>query len=370
MGRYLPGYKDGGPVRSIKNLVDYLGQEYEFRILTCDRDHGDLEPYQGVKVNDWNQVGNAQVFYVPPKGFHKSLICKLADECDLVYVCGCFNDYSINTLLLNRLGKIKKPVVFAAMGLFSPMAFRIKYKKKKLFTSVFNALGMFKHIYWSATSEMEIKEIQSQVKSNRDQFFIAEDLPRIVKDRLIQKNKETNALKVVWISRIVPKKNLVGAIDILREVPSTCSIDFTIYGPKEDDGYWQECEEKLQKLPKHITWNYEGMVDSESVVDILEKHHVFLFPTFGENYGHVIQEALSAGCPCILSNQTPWTELEDVYSLEQQENFVNSLVKYANMEREEFQTIVNSTIRYAIRVSNQKVESTGYRKVFAITSRN
>jgi len=44
MGRYLPGYKDGGPVRSIKNLTDFLGREYNFKILTCDRDHGDTEP--------------------------------------------------------------------------------------------------------------------------------------------------------------------------------------------------------------------------------------------------------------------------------------------------------------------------------------
>ena len=33
MGRYLPGYKDGGPVRSIKNLVAYLGEEYNFKIF-------------------------------------------------------------------------------------------------------------------------------------------------------------------------------------------------------------------------------------------------------------------------------------------------------------------------------------------------
>ena len=51
-GRYLPGYKDGGPVRSVKNLVDCLGEEYQFRILTCDRDHGDTQPYPNVKVNE------------------------------------------------------------------------------------------------------------------------------------------------------------------------------------------------------------------------------------------------------------------------------------------------------------------------------
>ena len=59
MGRYLPGYKDGGPIRSIKNLTDFLGKEYNFKILTCDRDHGDTEAYPNIKVNGWNRVGMA-----------------------------------------------------------------------------------------------------------------------------------------------------------------------------------------------------------------------------------------------------------------------------------------------------------------------
>lgn len=106
MGRYLPGYKDGGPVRSIKNLTDFLGREYNFKILTCDRDHGDTEPYPNIKVNNWNHVGNADVYYVPPKGFSQKLIVKLTKQVDLVYVCGCFNDYAINTLIANRLGSL------------------------------------------------------------------------------------------------------------------------------------------------------------------------------------------------------------------------------------------------------------------------
>ena len=71
MGRYLPGYKDGGPVRSIKNLVDRLGEEYDFRILTADRDHGDDKPYSCIKVRDWNRVGAAKVYYVEPGGFDR-----------------------------------------------------------------------------------------------------------------------------------------------------------------------------------------------------------------------------------------------------------------------------------------------------------
>ena len=71
---------------------------------------------------------------------------ELARQVDLVYVCGCFNDYAINTLIANRLGKIKVPVIVAAMGLFSPREFQLKYKKKKTFTTIFNARNVQKYI--------------------------------------------------------------------------------------------------------------------------------------------------------------------------------------------------------------------------------
>lgn len=367
MGRYLPGYKDGGPVRSIKNLVDYLGEEYNFKILTCDRDHGDTEPYPNIRVNDWNRVGNADVYYVAPGGFTRKVIIDLANKSDLVYICGCFSDYSINTLIANRLGKIKVPVVVAAMGLFSPMEFRLKYKKKKLFTTVFNILGMFKKIYWSATSEMEITEICQQVWAKKEQFFIAEDLPRRVDNTRIIKEKQSGTLNVVWISRIAPKKNLLGAIQILQKVKAI--VNFTIYGPIHDEQYWNECKKELERLPGNIKWEWKGNVDSEHVVDTLKPHHVFLFPTFGENFGHVIQEALSAGCPCVISDQTPWKDLETqcvgyVFSLDDLMPFVETVEKYAGLNAEEWMYLTMATQQYAIENSNRKVETTGYRDVF------
>ena len=366
MGRYLPGYKDGGPVRSIKNLVDYLGNEYNFKILTCDRDHGDTEPYHNIKVNDWNEVGKAKVYYVPPKGFKLNLIKRLSNEVDLVYCCGCFNDYAINTLMLKRFNMIKVPVVVAAMGLFSPMEFRLKYLKKKTFTTVFNLTGMFKNIYWSATSQMEIGEIKQQVRC-KDNFFIAEDLPRKVEETPIVKEKEVGKLKIVWISRIAPKKNLKGAIEILQNIKS--NIEFTIYGPIHNEEYWNECLVELNKLPSNIKWSWEGNVDSENVVEELKKHHVFLFPTLGENYGHVIQEALSAGCPVILSDQTPWNDLEDhnagySYSLSYTEGFVEALNYYYKLNKDEFNKISDNTIKYVCKNQINKATKNGYKDIF------
>lgn len=367
MGRYLPGYKDGGPVRSIKNLTDFLGKEYNFKILTCDRDHGDTAAYPNIKVNNWNCVGNAEVYYVPPKGFSRKLIVELAGQVDLVYVCGCFNDYAINTLIANRLGKIKVPVVVAAMGLFSPKEFQLKYPKKKTFTTVFNLLGMFKNIYWSATSEMEISEIKQQVVATDKQFFVAEDLPRKVAESNVEKEKEVGNLKVVWISRIAPKKNLKYTIEILQETKQ--NIEFTIYGPVHVQEYWEECKQELRKLPNNVKWEWKGNLDSENVVETLKLYHVFLFPTLGENFGHVIQEALSAGCPCIISDQTPWQDFEAqnvgyVFPLDDKSDFVNAVERYAAMGQKEFQNVSGKAHQYAVNVSNNKVKNTGYRYMF------
>ena len=367
MGRYLPGYKDGGPVRSIKNLTDFLGKEYNFKILTCDRDHGDIEAYPNIKVNGWNRVGNADVYYVQPKGFIQKLIVKLAGQVDLVYICGCFNDYAINTLIANRIGKIKVPVVVAAMGLFSPGALQIKSLKKNTFINVFNTLRMFKNVYWSATSEMEVTDILNVIKTDRKKVMIAEDLPRAVQKTKIIKDKKIGNLKVVFISRFSPKKNLFQAIKILQQVRN--NVEFILYGPDEDKAYWSECKKELNKLPDNVKWEWKGNLDSEKVVETLKNQDVFLFPTLGENFGHVIQEALSAGCPCIISDQTPWQDLEAqgvgyVLSLKDNKPFVEAIERYAAMEPKEFQEVSEKAHQYAVDVSNTKIKNTGYRKIF------
>ena len=143
----------------------------------------------------------------------------------------------------------------------------------------------------------------------------------------------------------------------------------SIYGSKHDPEYWGECEQELQKLPPNVKWLYGGNVESEQVIKVLEKQHVFLFPTLGENYGHVIQEALSAGCPCIISDQTSWSDLEEnevgyIIPVSEIALYANAIEKFAKMNEEEFQLIVNKSIAYAISESNYKVKSTGYRKIF------
>lgn len=368
LGRYLPGYKGGGPGRSVANLVDALGDEYEFSVACYDRDLGDKEPYSGISISNWNVVGKANVYYVPENGYSIKCLRSLYQNADLIYLCGCFDSYAIKTLVMNRFGLVKKPIIIASMGLFSPLAFRIKYKKKKFFTLACNLLGMFSNIDWSLTSEMEISEITQQVKTNGD-FYIAQDIPRVVKPFYVDKKKKKNILNVAFISRISRKKNLICAIKILRRVNCNFKINFSIYGPNEDIEYWNECLLELELLPENIVWEAKGPVHSDEVISTLQNEHIFLFPTLGENYGHVIQEALSAGCPCVLSEHTPWNDLEEnkvgfAFPLDDLTPYVEAVEMYAQMSETEYQEIANRAVDFAIKKSDVNRIADGYRKMF------
>ena len=366
-GRYLPGFKDGGPVRSIVNLVECFGDEYEIRIMTTDRDHGDTEPYPDVAVYDWNEVRGAKVFYVPPGGFSLSLIKRLSDEVDVLYCCGPYNDYAIHAMLLNRFGKIKCPFVIAPMGSFSPEAYAIKGGKKRLFMGVMKAFGFFKNVIWSVTSEREDEELKA-VLGQKITTIIAEDLPR--KGTIPHAHdKEENALKLIFLSRISEKKNLLKAIEALEGAQKDISITFDIYGNEEDAEYFDKCMAEAQKLPTNVKWEYKGLADSDAVPKIWAEYDAFLFPTRGENYGHVIAEAMSGGCVPIISDQTPWMDLNEnkcgyVLPLEDVKGFTRAINDLSAMKPGEFKAMSDNAVRYILKHNEESIGNSGYKKIF------
>ena len=362
-GRYLPGHKDGGPLRTIINVTDALGDEYEFYIACLDRDHGDTEAYSDILHNEWNHVGKAKVWYVAPGGFTTELLIKLASQVDMIYCCSFYDDYGYKTLLLKKQRKITCPVVVASMGVFSKGALSHKALKKIMFINGCKMMGLFKGITWSVTSELEVEDVKREIGKNI-KYIIAEDLPRTT---IPGYQERKGAFSVAFLSRICPQKNLLAAVKILKSVKA--DVQFYIYGPDQDKEYWVQCKKEMERLPSNITWKYCGDVSSEEVQSKFAQHDVFLFPTMGENYGHVIFEALSVGCIPVISNQTPWGEVQEkhagfIYSLDQLEGFANAIDTLAEMSVADREQIAQN----AVQVARDKVEKnrkeTGYRTIF------
>ena len=115
-------------------------------------------------------------------------------------------------------------------------------------------------------------------------------------------------LKAVFISRITPMKNLLVALEVLCNVRQP--LCYHIYGPIEDQDYWLQCEKVKASLPSYVRVEYMGELTPDQVVCTMAKYDIFFMPTKGENYGHVITEALCAGLPILISDKTPWRNLE------------------------------------------------------------
>ena len=370
-GRYLPGYKDGGPVRTIKNLTDMYGDKYHFTVACADRDHGDEKAYEGILVGaeNRNTVGKADVVYIENGNFSFSDIKSLATSNDLIYVCGPYNNYAIKTLILNRMSLIKVPVVLAPMGSFSKGALAIRSTKKKIYLMAMKALGLLNKVYFSVTSEVEKEEMEEALKIKiDDKCFIAEDPQRCPVETTSKKLRDENGLlNIVFLSRICEKKNLLGAAEILSLVKEKAV--FHIFGNMEDEDYYQKCLTVLEKLPENITWKYMGEADSENVPEILSKYDVFLFPTHGENFGHVISEALLSGVVPVISDTTPWLDLHEkgagfVLPLGDKQEFVKCIDKLCQMTEKELEELSAGAKKYYLEKYEYAQNNNGYIKIF------
>ena len=128
---YLPGFRFGGPVRSLANLVDWLGERYEIHIFTKDRDLGDKVGYPGLSANKWLSCGEVQIFYASPDQHKPERALKEMKRIqpDVVYLNGLWEAMT-RGLLKARLPRVR--YVIAPRGALGAGALAIKPLKKKL----------------------------------------------------------------------------------------------------------------------------------------------------------------------------------------------------------------------------------------------
>jgi glycosyltransferase involved in cell wall biosynthesis len=317
ISHYLPGNRAGGPVRSVANLVDRIGNEAEIVILTADRDFRSTEPYQDITAGRAYQVGRAQVIYFSPeqlvlRSFAKVLV---AVGYDLLYLNGAFCAQTRRTLLLRRFGLIpSRPTVVAPRGEFSPGAFALKGFKKRLYLHGALRLGVYDGLTWHVTSDLEKAETVTRLKpfisDVADRVVVASNLLSAKSTAAVtgsQVSKLRNSARIVFLARVSRMKNLAFALRTLSGI--SAAITFDVFGPLEDRKYWEQCQQIIRRMPPNIQVSYRGEVQPQMVAELLTGYHLFYLPTRGENFGHAIAEAFIAGCPALISDQTPWRDL-------------------------------------------------------------
>jgi glycosyltransferase involved in cell wall biosynthesis len=342
--RYLPGLRYGGPLRSIVNIVDALGGDLDIRVCCLDRDLGDMAPYPGLDYDHWMPVAGARVHYLRPRWRLVLDVLKVLNEQprETIYLSGTFDPiFSILPLFARRLGLLgRRPMVIAARGELAPAALALKALKKRVFLGVASLIGLHKGVIWHATKPAEADEIHAVIGAPRQTIRIVGNLPTLLRaDESSFSRGASRPLRIAFLSLIGRMKNLSFALNMLRRVQSP--VVFTIYGTIVEHEYWAECQALRGTLPPHIQTVYGGEVRYENVAKELATQDVFLLPSLGENFGHVIFEALEMGLPVVISDRTPWRNLQAAgvgydLSLDDENGFAKAIDALAAMPADEF----------------------------------
>lgn len=360
---YLPGFKSGGGMWTVVNLVERFYARYDFSIVTRNYDSvGDTEPFTTVKTNEWNNLGNANVFYCSKEKLTVDHAAALVREIepDLVYLNSFFGKPQRNFLYARKKGGFEGiPVVLAPCGEL-PEAFLslkrlyLKPLKKWLYIKHSKSINLYKDIIWKASSDLEKNEILAVMADNCN-IEVAPDLvPKVILPEfsIDQKpRKEKGSVRFIFFSRIVPNKNPAFFLERLAGI-SEGKVIFDIVGPHQDASYWNECVDLIARLPQNITVNITGPVSYSEGLRMLTESHFFILPTLSENFGYVFIESLAAGCPLLISNRTLWSDVEPVNAgwavpLESPDSWLDKINRCLDMEDVDYRKMAMAARKYA-----------------------
>lgn len=371
---YLPGFKAGGPIRGLSNLVESLSGEFCFKIVTRDHDLGDTAAYPGIEWQKWQSVGRGRVFYLSRQQLTFQMLQRvIGQEPNLkgVYLSSMLSPFTVRCLALRRIGAIPDvPFLLCPHGEMAGSALQHKKPKKIAFLAVAKAFGLYRNVAWHATNHEEENAIRSMWGRHAN-VFVAANISDSEGNSFADGErlpKSAGTLRVVFLSRICQIKNLDFALKLIGRLAG--NVEFSIYGPTEDGPYWSRCESITRSLPPNIRSEYKGVARPERVGAIFRQHDLFLLPTQGENFGHVIAEALAAGCPALISNNTPWRNLIAAHAgwdlpLSEPERFIEALKGCVQMTEAEHAEWREGARRFARNAAQANDAVERHRRMFS-----
>lgn len=346
---FYPGSQAGGPIQSLISLMKFSSDQ--FYVVTRDTDLNSTTPYPGIRSNTWQESfqENIQVYYLNEKSLTENFIFKIYKELepDRIYLNSMWSPkFTLTPLSVCRKSGWSEQIVLAPRGMLKPAAFNQKGFKKKLFLFFAKANNTYGNICWHATSEIERDEILRLFpKAN---IRIA---PNISNAAFTAVKKELSSpFRILTVGRISPEKGYLEAIEAIRKWNPKQIIQWDIVGLRENAELVKtildaELDFSSVKIQMH------GHKNQDDLKLFYENAHLFFLPSRGENYGHVIAEALSYGTPVVISDNTPWKNLEEAHAGKSTSlnpwKLAESLNFFVNLTNDEYQQWSQGASDYA-----------------------
>lgn len=302
------GVNSGGPSRSVFELTrglrergviaEIATQNYLTNPNLFDEEWIDALPVNKVKPFEYNAE------------FKALLSGKIMQEKFQLFHINSI--YSYPTFIASYLANIKcVPYIIAPRGSLYPNVIESSSKwKKRIFNSLFlkKQLNNASAVHTTCVEEMEVIR---KMGINAPIAIIPNSI-QLPKERL--EIESPDKIRVCYLGRINPKKNILGLLKAWFQSGMSCnsSAELVIIGAAQLDKektYLEELHNLESELEiKNIRW--VGAKEGKEKEVLLRSCSYLIMPSFSENFGMVVPEALQYGIPVVASKGTPWQILE------------------------------------------------------------
>ena len=205
------------------------------------------------------------------------------------------------------------PLVVSPRGMLEPWAINNSKWKKKLAWLIYQERDLQKATAFHATAQSEAANIR-RLGFKHPISVIPNGIspPKLDNGEWRMANVNLNHSRsakrtALFLSRINPKKGLPMLLDAWAQIAND-GWSLVIAG-NDDSNHLAVVERKIQELGLSEVVELAGPLFGEAKENAYRKADLFLLPSYSENFGIVVAEALSYGIPVLTTTGCPWQEL-------------------------------------------------------------
>jgi len=310
----------GGPSQMVLGLAPALARKgVEVTVLTTDS-NGDIaqKPLDVPLIQPVSQDGyEIRYFHCAPFRRYKFSLSLLkwlndnAHEFDIAHIHALFSP--VTSLAANIARKQKLPYILRPLGTLDPADLQKKRQLKQLYAAILERPNLAGAAAIHFTSHQEAKVSERFGTSPPDLVI---PLGVIPKSNLVEKQVVSQQVRsqfnipeevpiVLFMSRIDPKKGLDLLIPALEKLlAGGKDFHFVLAGTNpQDPNYENQIRNQIQasSLRSHTT--ITGFVTGELKSTLLQAADLFVLPSYYENFGIAVAEAMVVGTPVLISDQ-------------------------------------------------------------------
>ena len=208
------------------------------------------------------------------------------------------------------------PLVISPRGMLEPWALNHQAWKKRLALLLYQRRDLETAAVLHATADQEVDNLRRlglgqpiAMVPNGVQFPADAVVDCAIAERLRNTKASANHIRTaLFLSRIHHKKGLFNLVDAWARMRPV-GWRLVIAGPDEG-GHKAQVVQRVQSNGLGDVVTFAGEVDGDAKTALYCAADLFVLPTFSENFGVVVAEALAHGLPVVTTRGAPWADLE------------------------------------------------------------